>query len=86
MNTPECMLQNNVIIVVFHTGQCDALPPLINGTIMYSPDMTAPYLEGTNASHICNPGFALIGNMTRVCQNDTTFSGEPPMCLRKLYF
>ncbi len=44
----------------------------------------APYLEGTNAEHICVPGFILIGNVIRVCQSDSTFSGVPPMCQRKL--
>ncbi len=66
---------------------CQELPPLTNGRIEYSPDTTAPYQEGTNAEHICNPGFALIGNVTRVCQNDTlVFSGMPPMCEGTLYY
>ncbi len=63
---------------------CQELELLTNGRIEYSPNITAPYLAGTNAEHICNPGFFLIGNMIRVCQNDTTFSGVPPMCIRKL--
>ncbi len=63
---------------------CQELELLVNGRIEYSPDMTAPYLEGTNAEHICSPGFILIGNVIRVCQSDSTFSGVPPMCQRKL--
>ncbi len=66
-----------------HTAECDELELLTNGMIVYSPNTTAPYIEGTNAEHICNPGFVLIGNVIRVCQNDTTFSGVPPMCTRK---
>ncbi len=63
---------------------CQELELLVNGSIQYSPDVTAPYLEGTNAEHICVPGFILIGNVIRVCQSDSTFSGVPPTCQRKL--
>ncbi len=63
---------------------CQELKLLVNGRIEYSPDITAPYLEGTNAEHICFPGFVLIGNVIRVCQSDSTFSGTPPTCQRKL--
>ena len=63
---------------------CQELELLVNGGIEYSPDTTAPYLEGTNAEHICFPGFFLIGNVIRVCQSDSTFSGVPPTCQRKL--
>ncbi len=63
---------------------CQELELLVNGRIEYSPNTTAPYLEGTNAEHICFPGFVLIGNVIRVCQSDSTFSGVPPTCQRKL--
>ncbi len=63
---------------------CQELELLVNGSIEYSPDTTAPYLEGTNAQHICFPGFFLIGNVNRVCQSDSTFSKVPPTCQRKL--
>ncbi|XP_064387533.1 uncharacterized protein LOC135335856 isoform X2 [Halichondria panicea] len=59
---------------------CQELELLVNGRIEYSPDTMAPYLEGTNAEHICFPGFVLIGNVIRVCQSDSTFSGVPPTC------
>ncbi len=64
---------------------CQELELLVNGNIQYSPNVMAPYLEGTNAEHICVPGFILIGNVIRVCQSDSTFSGVPPTCQRKLY-
>ena len=63
---------------------CQELELLVNGRIEYLPDTTAPYLEGTIAEHICFPGFVLIGNVMRICQNDSTFSGVPPTCQRKL--
>ena len=63
---------------------CQELELLVNGRIEYSPDTTAPYLEGTNAEHICFPGFFLIGNVIRVCQSDSTFSETSPTCQRKL--
>ncbi len=64
---------------------CQELELLVNGSIEYSPDTMAPYLEGTNAQHICFPGVVLIRNMIRVCQSDSTFSGIPPTCQR-MYF
>ena len=65
---------------LFDSVVCQELPPLVNGRIEYVPDTTAPYLEGTEARHICNPGFVLIGNVTRVCQNDSSFDRTPPTC------
>ena len=56
----------------------------MNGRIEYFPDTTAPYLEGTNATHICNPGYGLVGNMIRTCRNDTMFDGTEPTCEREL--
>ncbi len=65
-----------------HIVVCPQLELLVNGSIEYSPDVTAPYLEGTNAEHICVPGLVVIGNVIRVCQSDSTFSGVPPTCQR----
>ena len=68
------------LINIFSSAVCQALPPLVNGRIVYSPDTTAPYLEGTRARHVCNSGFILNGTATRTCQNDNSFDGTPPTC------
>ena len=59
---------------------CQALPLFGNGSVEYSPDTTAPYDEGTVATHICNTGFALIGNSIQTCQENGSFDGDPPLC------
>ena len=56
----------------------------MNGYIVYSPDANAPFsLKGTNATHICDPGFVLNGTVIRTCQNDSSFDNAPPLCQRK---
>ena len=63
---------------------CHKLPDLLNGYIVYSPDMNTPFsLEGTNATHYCNPGFVLNGTVIRSCQNDSSFDGASPSCQRE---
>ena len=63
---------------------CQDLGVLENGSIEYFPNTTAPYLEGTKATHICNPGFVLEGIVIRTCRNDSMFDGTPPTCVREL--
>ena len=63
---------------------CQELGVLVNGHMEYSPDTTAPYVEGTRATHICDPGFFLEGNKFRTCRNDGFFDGTPPTCVREL--
>ena len=67
-------------IIYISPAVCQALAPLVNGSIEYSPDTTAPYLEGTRATHTCNPGSVLDGIVIRICQNDSFFDGTPPTC------
>ena len=67
--------------------ECLELNPLENGMITYSPDSEAPYALGTEADHMCNQGYRLVGVETRVCEDVGTavgeFSEEPPTCERK---
>ena len=66
------------------TVVCEDLPLLVNGRIEYLPDTTPPNRdEGTEATHICNPGFILVGNVIRTCQNDSFFDGMMPTCERE---
>ena len=58
----------------------------MNGGITYGPeDMTPPtFIIETVATYQCNPGFILVGNMTRDCvqvDNDTAvFNRVAPFC------
>ena len=56
---------------------------------MYSVDVTPEFEIGTTAMHVCDTGFALVGNMNRTCvdNNQTdifgTWTGTAPTCERK---
>ena len=66
---------------------CPELPEIINGFITYAPDDEADYDIGTIATYACNPGFILVGNMTRDCveaaDGTGVFNGVAPVCKRK---
>ena len=61
----------------------------MNGTIVYTSDMTAPYDFGTTATHSCNSGYSLVGDEIRTCGGDgSSVTGEwnlsEPSCECKL--
>ena len=62
----------------------------MNGFIIYAPDDMADFDIGTVATYECNPGFNLIGDITRDCVevdvNTAEFNREAPVCTRKDYF
>ena len=60
---------------------CADLPNFTNGVITYSP-ASSPRLENTVATHTCSMGLDLLGESTRTCQNDRTWSGMEPYCQR----
>ena len=67
---------------------CDQIL-LENGVITFSSDMESPYVFGTEAAHVCNEGFSLVGAVMRVCtSNGTTgvWSGVPSSCEREFNF
>ena len=58
--------------------------------ITYAPDNTPDFDIGTVATHTCNVGFALVGEVgTRTCFEDDSqdipgvWSGSAPTCERK---
>ena len=57
--------------------------------ITYVPDITIYFEIGTVATHVCDDGFSLVGDMTRTCMDDDqadtigVWSGTAPTCLRK---
>ena len=71
------------------TAQCDKPPAIVNGFITYAPDDVARYDIGTVATYECNPGFILVGVVTRDCigpgvdVNTAEFNSEAPVCIRK---
>ena len=50
---------------------CEALF-LDHGRLTYTFDTQAPYDYGTVATHSCNDGFDLSGNISRTCSGDGT--------------
>ena len=42
------------------------------------------YLYGDQVKYKCHPGYRLIGNTTRECQADGTWSGVTPSCQGKI--
>ena len=70
---------SSAIHIVFHLIECPSLDDIPNGSVSLSGNTT-----GDIAVYTCDDGFELVGDPTRVCMNDTTWSGEPPTCRRKL--
>ncbi|XP_064387502.1 uncharacterized protein LOC135335845 isoform X3 [Halichondria panicea] len=64
--------------------ECEQLEPLANGVITYELDTVAPYSLSTNANHVCNRGYRLVGTQVRVCEDvgatDGQFNQEAPIC------
>ena len=51
--------------------------------VTYEPS-TSPKRPGTTARFRCNENYALVGNPTRVCQQNLTWSGSEPECKGEL--
>ena len=57
--------------------------------IAFAADTTPQFEIGTVATHSCNAGYALVGDMTRTCEDDdqadivSVWSGTAPTCERK---
>ena len=58
---------------------CPPLPDIDNGVVDWSG-----LSPGGVATYTCDPGFILVGEPTRICRDDGTWSGEEPTCERKL--
>ena len=64
---------------------CDRLPSLKYGRIRLSYG----YKWNSVATHSCNWGYQFKkdhGDVKRVCQEDGSWSGSPPLCIRKFHF
>ena len=64
--------------------ECDPLEDIENGDVIVTS-----FTPGSEADYICDEGYVLIGQETRVCEHvDRTstrgeWSGEEPSCQRK---
>jgi len=52
--------------------------------VLRAPDKGQVVLTGRSpgsvATYSCRPGYKLVGNPTRICQDDEQWSGSPPLC------
>ena len=77
-----------IMYVLITAIECSMLT-LRNGMITYDVDTTAQFEIKTIATHNCNAGFALVGDVTRTSEDDDqadtvgVWSGSPPSCDRK---
>ena len=79
-------------IVIFEQPRkaltCEGLAPPNNGKISVSPGANSlSYGLGSVATYFCDPGYALVGQTTRTCEDTNggtvttgTWSGTPPHC------
>ena len=58
---------------------CGGLGTLANGTITTVPGSSTTF--GTTATYACNGGYTLVGNSTRTCQANGSWSGTAPTCM-----
>ena len=68
-------------VFLHYVALCPALTNPDNGMVMW--DTLAP---GGVATYICDPGFILVGDSTRICGSDGTWSGMAPTCEREFIF
>ena len=50
---------------------------IVNGNVSIKPP---DRLFNSMATHDCAAGFALVGDDIRICQENSTWSGEDPKC------
>ena len=58
-------------------SDCGGLSSPGNGSVS-TEEQTTTY--GQVANYTCNPGYTLIGEQSRTCQQDGNWSGSPPVC------
>ena len=62
-----------------------ACPPLDapnNGTISCSSEEDELPSPGNTCTFLCNTGYQLTDNDTRICQDDQSWNGSDAMCIR----
>ena len=63
------------VLLFFFVGMmCEALDPPTYGSV------TNNTAVNSQAIYTCSSGFALVGQSSRICQANGTWSGEEPLC------
>ena len=55
---------------------CPKLRNPVNGRVSFSAGLTV----GSRATYTCNSGYSLVGESTRICREDRSWSGRAPVC------
>ena len=80
--------KNNIfdILCILITAICSDLPVPDNGIVVVYNTMSFPRPSGTVANFSCVIGYAVFGNTTRTCQDNTEWSGGDIVCERKFVY
>ena len=70
---------NSQTTITILNDDCETLPNPFNGQVTLSGTAA-----GSVAMYTCEFSLELVGNATRECQIDGTWSGEEPICQRML--
>ena len=71
-------INNNCYYTQTYTAiTCGQLSDPENGNVR----QRRPAIVGSVALYVCNSGFRLDGQRTRVCQSDGSYSGQAPTCV-----
>ena len=62
----------------YATVVCPTLPNPQNGRVSQRGNK-----PGDRASYTCNSGYELVGQSSRICQNNGQWSGDAPICESK---
>ena len=72
------LITNNVHCFIYAEINCGSLDNPSNGKVLADAD-----LINSVATYSCNPGYALVGDVTRTCQNSGIWSDKAPTCIGK---
>ena len=69
-------MQSTLLVVT-----CDDPTP-INGQTNPPSVFNGTYFTGSNVTFSCDPGFMISGSAFSVCQENKTWSQQPPLCTK----
>ncbi len=83
VSVSDCSDYIQLLSVYLTPGICTDLPSLTNGDITYSTGSPDNRPVNTDATHTCDNGYILSGNLesNRVCANGGIWSGSPLTCI-----
>ena len=74
---------NKTLFVCQIAIECGRVPTIFKGEVIYLNSTT--YLN-SQLEYSCSSGYKLIGSKTRVCNEESRWSGSSPKCEGILYF